>query len=153
MAETKKTVTVASKAKTTSEKSAAKPKTTTKKTASPKTTAKKTPKKLSVTIDTICKKVEQMLPKTTAIQEKIAVDIEVWGFEDGSNAKMYIEIKNGKVTVSPYTYNEKDFRVAVSFVNVKNYIDGKLSFKDMLASSEFYAEGNIIAALKMSAIF
>lgn len=128
--------------------SAAKPKAAVKKTV-----AKKAPKKPSITIETICGKVEQMLPKTASFKEKIAVDIEVWGFEDGSNAKMYIEANDGKVTVSPHTYNEKDFRVALSFANAKNFIDGKLTLKEMLTSSDFYAEGNIVAALKLAALF
>lgn len=159
MAETKKNAAKTSKTtsssstatlkKTASNKtSAAKPKATVKKTV-----AKKTPKKPSITIETICGKVEQMLPKTAPFKEKIAVDIEVWGFEDGSNAKMYIEANDGKVTVSPHTYNEKDFRVALSFVNAKNFIDGKLTLKEMLASSDFYAEGNIVAALKLASLF
>lgn len=137
-----------SKKVTAEKQSAAKPKAAVKKTS-----AKKAPKKPSVTIETICGKVEQMLPKTAPFKEKIAVDIEVWGFEDGSNAKMYIEANNGIVTVSPHTYNEKDFRVAVSFANAKNFIDGKLALKDMLLSSDFYAEGNVVAALKLAALF
>lgn len=159
MAETKKNAAKTSKT-TSSSSTAALKKTASNKTSAAKskagvkkTTAKKAPKKPSITIETICGKVEQMLPKTAPFKEKIAVDIEVWGFEDGSNAKMYIEANDGKVTVSPHTYNEKDFRVALSFVNAKNFIDGKLTLKEMLASSDFYAEGNIVAALKLASLF
>lgn len=133
-------------------------KTTAKKAATAKKTTakapvKKAPKKPAVTIDTICKKVEKMLPKTASFKDKIAVDIEVWGFEDGSNAKMYIETNDGKVTVSPYTYDEKDFRIAVSFANAKAFVDGKITLKEMLSSPDFYAEGNIVAAIKLASIF
>lgn len=159
MAETKKNAAKTSKT-TSSSSTAALKKTASNKTSAgkskatvKKTVAKKAPKKPSITIETICGKVEQMLPKTAPFKEKIAVDIEVWGFEDGSNAKMYIEANDGKVTVSPHTYNEKDFRVALSFVNAKNFIDGKLTLKEMLASSDFYAEGNIVAALKLASLF
>jgi len=120
------------------------------KVASP---AKKAPKKPAVTIDTICNKVEKLLSKKASFKEKVAVDIEIWGFEDGSNAKMYIEAKDGKITVSPHTYDEKDFRVSVSFAVAKSFVDGKMTFKEMLASQEFYAEGNIGAAVKLASIF
>ncbi|MGN0683763.1 MAG: SCP2 sterol-binding domain-containing protein [Oscillospiraceae bacterium] len=160
MAETKKT---AAKAPAAAKKTAAKPaakktastakKPAAKKAAPAKTAAKKAPKKPAVTIETICGKVEKLLPKTVSFKEKIAVDIEVWGFEDGSNAKMYIEANGGKVTVSPHTYEEKDFRVAVSFANAKAFVDGKATIKDLLASPDFYAEGNVVAALKLASIF
>lgn len=133
-------------------KTTAKKASTAKKTTA-KAPVKKAPKKPAVTIDTICKKVEKMLPKTASFKDKIAVDIEVWGFEDGSNAKMYIETNDGKVKVSPYTYDEKDFRVAVSFANAKAFIDGKMTLKEMLSSPDFYAEGNIVAAIKLASIF
>lgn len=127
-------------------KSSAKP-------AAAKTPAKKAVKKPAVTIDTICKKVEKMLPKTASFKEKIAVDIEVWGFEDGSNAKMYIEANDGKISVSPHTYDAKDFRVSVNFALAKAFVDGKMSLKEMVASPDFYAEGNIGAAVKLASIF
>ncbi len=127
------------------------------KAAATKTTAKvpakKAPKKPVVTIDTICKKVEKLLPKTASFKEKIAVDIEVWGFEDGSNAKMYIEANDGKVTVSPHTYDAKDFRVSVSFAIAKAFVDGKMTLKEMVTSPDFYAEGNIGAAIRLASIF
>ncbi len=134
-------------AKTTAKPAAAK---SSAKAASP---AKKAPKKPAVTIDTICNKVEKLLPKKASFKEKVAVDIEVWGFEDGSNAKMYIEARDGKITVSPHTYDEKDFRVSVSFAVAKSFVDGKMTLKEMLASSDFYAEGNIGAAIKLGSIF
>ncbi len=149
-----------SAAKPAAAKSAAKPAATktaksaaSKSSAKAASTAKKAPKKPAVTIDTICNKVEKLLPKKASFKEKVAVDIEVWGFEDGSNAKMYIEAKDGKVTVSPHTYDEKDFRVSVSFAVAKSFIDGKMTFKEMLVSPDFYAEGNIGAAVKLASIF
>lgn len=139
-------------------KTAAAAKTT--KTAAKKTTdaakpaAKKPGRKAAVTIDSICSKVEKKISKTkaAAIKEKIAVDIEVWGFEDGSK-KMYIEVDNGKVTVSPHTYEAKDFRVSLSVVNAVAFADGKITLKALLDSNEFYAEGNVAKAVKLASVF
>lgn len=159
-------------AKTTTEKKATAAKTTEKKAAPAKTAEKKAapaktaekkaakapakkaaPKKTVVTIETICNKLQKKLPKTVSFKEKIAVDIEVWGFEDGSNAKMYIEANDGKITVSPHSYDDKEFRVSVSFANAVAFVDGKMTLKELLASPEFYAEGKIVPAVKLAAIF
>ncbi len=139
-------------------KTAAKTAKTAKTAAAKSAAAKKAPAKKAVkvtTIETVCKKIEKKISKTkaAAVKEKIAVDIEVWGFEDGSNGKMYIEVNNGVVTVSPHTYDAKDFRVSVSYANAAAFIDGKLTLKALVESKDFYAEGNIAAAVKLAAIF
>lgn len=145
----KKTSAAAKTTKTTKTAKAAK--TTASKTAAP---AKKPGRKASVTIDSICTKAEKKISKTkaAAIKEKIAVDIEVWGFEDGSK-KMYIEINNGKATVSPHTYEAKDFRVSLSVANAVALVEGKTTLKALLESQEFYAEGNIAKAIKLASVF
>ena len=172
--EEKKTA-VKSTAKTTAaKKPAAKPaakttKTAVKKTAAKttKTAAKSTAKKTApaakkttrkpkpITIDNICKLVEKKIVKTkvAAIKTDVAVDIEVWGFEDGSNQKMYIEIKGGKASVMPHSYDAKDFRVSLSFANAMDFANGKLTLAKLIESKDFYAEGNIVAALKLASIF
>lgn len=150
-------------AKTTA-KAAAKPaaKAAAKKTTSVAAkTAAKTPAKKGgrkpapVTINTICDKLKKKISKTkaAAIKEKIAVEIEVWGFEDGSNSYMYVEVNDGKVTVSPHNYEAKSFRVSLSFANAVAFITGKTNLKKLVESVDFYAEGNIASAVKLAAIF
>lgn len=146
-------------------KTAAKPaaKTNAKKTtkSSAKTAVAKAPAKKGgrkpapVTIDTICAKLEKKISKTkaSAIKEKIAVEIEVWGFEDGSNSYMYVEVNDGKVTVSPHNYEAKNFRVSLSFANATAFVEGKMTLKKLIDSGDFYAEGNIASAVKLSAVF
>lgn len=146
-------------------KTAAKPaaKTTVKKTtkASAKTAVAKAPAKKGgrkpapVTIDTICAKLEKKIDKrkVSAVKEKIAVEIEVWGFEDGSNSYMYVEVNEGKVTVAPHDYKEKSFRVSLSFANATAFVNGNITLKKLVESGDFYAEGNIASAVKLSAIF
>lgn len=150
-------------AKTTA-KAAAKPaaKAAAKKTTSVAAkTAAKTPAKKGgrkpapVTIDTICDKLKKKISKTkaAAIKEKIAVEIEVWGFEDGSNSYMYVEVNDGKVTVSPHNYEAKSFRVSLSFANAVAFVNNKTNLKKLVESGDFYAEGNIALAVKLAAIF
>ncbi len=138
-------------------------KTTAKTAKSTKTSAKKAvpaSKKTSrkpkpITIDNICKLIEKKVVKANAakIKDTLAVDIEVWGFEDGSNQKMYIEVKDGKVNVMPHSYDAKDFRVSLSFANAMDFANGKITLAKLLESNDFYAEGNIVSAIKLAAIF
>lgn len=132
-----------------------------KKTAAKKTTAKKAPAKKAVrkpkpvTVENICKLIEKKIVKSkaAAVKTDVAVDIEVWGFEDGSNQKMYIEVKGGKVSVMPHSYDAKDFRVSLSFANAMAFANGKLTLAKMLESKDFYAEGNIVSAIVLASIF
>lgn len=152
-------------AKKTVTKAATKPaaKKTTAKAAVKTTDAKKTApavkkggrKPKPITVDTICGLVAKKISKTkvAAVKENVAVDIEVWGFEDGSNQKMYIEVRDGKASVMPHTYDAKDFRVSLSFANAMDFANGKITLAKLLESKDFYAEGNIVAALKLASIF
>lgn len=137
--------------KTTAKSAAAKTAKTAAKTAA--TPAKKPGRKPKpVTIDTICTLVAKKVSKPK-FKDNIAVDIEVWGFEDGSNHKMYIEVRDGKVSVMPHSYDEKDFRVSLSFANAVDFANGKLTLAKLIESKDFYAEGNIVSALKLATIF
>ncbi len=171
----KKTEEKSTAVKTTAAKAAAKPaakkaapKTTAKpaakkttKTAAKKPAAKKAPAKKAarkpkpITVDNICKLVEKKIVKSkaAAVKTDVAVDIEVWGFEDGSNQKMYIEIKGGKASVMPHSYDAKDFRVSLSFANAMAFANGKLTLAKLLESKDFYAEGNIVSAVLLASIF
>ena len=108
-----------------------------------------------ITIETVCKLIEKKIVKANVSKVKgtVAADIEVWGFEDGSNQKMYIEVKDGKASVMPHTYNAKDFRVSLSFANAMDFANGKITLAKLIDSEDFYAEGNIAAAVKMASIF
>ena len=163
--EEKKSTVKTTAAKKSSPAKAAKPKATAaKKTAAKKpakaaskSTAKKTAvrKPKPITIDNICTLVSKKIVKTkaAAVKTDVAVDIEVWGFADGSNHKMYIEIKGGKATVMPHSYDAKDFRVSLSFANAMDFANGKITLAKLIDSKDFYAEGNIVAALKLASIF
>lgn len=143
-------------------KTAAKPaakkttKTAAKKPAAKKAPAKKAVKKAKpITVENICKLVEKKIVKSkaAAVKTDVAVDIEVWGFEDGSNQKMYIEIKGGKASVMPHSYDAKDFRVSLSFANAMAFANGKLTLAKLLESKDFYAEGNIVSAVLLASVF
>ncbi len=122
-------------------KAAAKP-------AAKKPAAKKAPAKKELTVADVAAKLAKKLDakKAAAIEGKCAVDIKLYGqFE----AHMYIEVKDGKLSVAPYDYVERDIEAAVSVENALAIIDGKLSVADALADGRLYAFGNIGVAAKL----
>ena len=107
-----------------------------------------------VTVDDIVakiyKRIDKSAAKKIAAEGKAAVDIKLYGpFE----AHMYIEIKNGNVSVAPYDYIEKDIEAAVSVENALAIADGKLSVKDAVENGALYVFGNVQFALKFAELF
>ncbi len=130
------------------------------KTAAKKTAAKAEPKKRAprkpkpVTVDDIVAKIYKRIDKTAAksiaAEGKAAVDIKLYGpFE----AHMYIEVKNGNVSVAPYDYIERDIEAAISVENALAIADGKLSIKDAVENGALYVFGNVQFALKLAKLF
>lgn len=130
------------------------------KTAAKKTAAKAEPKKRAprkpkpVTVDDIVAKIYKRIDKTAAksiaAEGKAAVDIKLYGpFE----AHMYIEVKNGNVSVAPYDYIERDIEAAISVEDALAIADGKLSIKDAVENGALYVFGNVQFALKLAKLF
>lgn len=130
------------------------------KAAAKKTAAKAEPKKRAprkpkpVTVDDIVAKIYKRIDKTAAksiaAEGKAAVDIKLYGpFE----AHMYIEVKNGNVSVAPYDYIERDIEAAISVENALAIADGKLSIKDAVKNGALYVFGNVQFALKLAKLF
>lgn len=119
------------------------------------TPAKRAPRKSKpITTDDIVakvyKRINKAAAKSIAAEGKAAVDIKLYGpFE----AHMYIEIKNGVVSVAPYDYIEKDIEAAISVENALAIADGKLSVKDAVENGSLYVFGNVQFALKLAKLF
>lgn len=139
-----------------SEKKAASRKAKTAPKAEAKAPAKRPGRKPKpITIDDICGKVEKKLSKSKAAKIKgtIAVDIEIYGWENGENKHMYIELKDGRAVVAPYDYNEKTFRAHISFEDAVAFLAGKLTLKEAVVSDKIYAEGVVGDAVKIASLF
>lgn len=138
------------------EKPAAK-KTASKKAASAATPVvkKRTPRKpKTVTVDDVVAKVSKRIDKEAAKQVaangKAAIDIKLYGsFE----AHMYIEIKDGVVTVAPFDYIEKDIEAAVPVDVALAIADGKTSVKEAVENGSLYVYGNVHFALLFAKLF
>lgn len=136
-------------------KAAAKPaakKSAAKAEPAPKKRAVKKPK--SITVDDIVakiyKKIDTAAAKDIVSEGKAAVDIKLYGsFE----AHMYIEIKNGVVSVAPYDYIEKDIEAAISVENALAIADGKLTVEEAVENGALYVFGNVQFALMFAKLF
>lgn len=118
----------------------------------PKKRAVKKPK--SITVDDIVakiyKKIDTAAAKDIVSEGKAAVDIKLYGsFE----AHMYIEIKNGVVSVAPYDYIEKDIEAAISVENALAIADGKLTVEEAVENGALYVFGNVQFALMFAKLF
>ena len=148
-------------AKPAAKKAAAKP--AAKKTAA----AKKAPAKAAkaakpavkkpkvVGIDEMCKKLEKLVDKkkAAAVKANVAVDVKVWGWADETDRHFYIEIKDGALTISPFEYNAASFEAYISYDNMLQFLNGKLTLANAIASGALNANGNIPAALALGNIF
>lgn len=123
--------------------------------AEKKAPAKRGPKAKPVTIDDICAKLAKKISaaKAAKLTYTIAVDVEVWGWEDGSNKHLYIEVKDGKADVQPYEYDACNFKAFISFADAMAVVDGKLSIMDALQSGKLNAIGVVGDAVKLASIF
>lgn len=139
-------------------KAAAKP--AVKKTAA----AKKAPAKAAkpavkkpkvVGIDEMCKKLEKLVDakKAAGVKANVAVDVKVWGWEDETDRHFYIEIKDGALSISPFEYNAASFEAYISYDNMLQFLNGKLTLANAIASGALNANGNIPAALALGSIF
>ncbi len=138
-------------AKSTAAKSTAK---SAKKTvAAAKKPAVKKPKVVSV--EEMCGKLEKLIDKSkaSAVKTNVAVDVKVWGWDDNQDRHLYIEIKNGVLSVAPHEYNASSFEAYISYENILKFLNGKLTLKDAIAVGALNANGNIPAALIIGSIF
>lgn len=108
-----------------------------------------------VDIAEICVKLDKMINKSNAgkISGIVAVDVEVWGWNDDSKQHLYIEVKNGTVTVAPHDYRDSAFNAYISYENIIKIVNGKLSLSDAIVSGALNANGNIPAAIAIGTLF
>lgn len=118
----------------------------------PKKRAGRKPKPITVNdvVAKIYKRINKTAGKQVAAEGRAAVDIKLYGsFE----AHMYIEVKDGKVSVEPYDYIERDLEVAVPVDVALAIADGKTTIKEAVENGSLYVFGNVQFALKFAKLF
>ena len=120
--------------------------------SAPKKRAGRKPKPITVNdvVAKIYKRINKAAGKQVAAEGRAAVDIKLYGsFE----AHMYIEVKDGKVSVEPYDYIERDLEAAVPVDVALAIADGKTTIKEAVENGSLYVFGNVQFALKFAKLF
>ena len=120
--------------------------------AAPKKRAGRKPKPITVNdvVAKVYKRINKAAGKQVAAEGRAAVDIKLYGsFE----AHMYIEVKDGKVSVEPYDYIERDLEAAVPVDVALAIADGKTTIKEAVENGSLYVFGNVQFALKFAKLF
>ena len=120
--------------------------------SAPKKRAGRKPKPITVNdvVAKIYKRIDKAAGKQVAPEGRAAVDIKLYGsFE----AHMYIEVKDGKVSVEPYDYIERDLEAAVPVDVALAIADGKTTIKEAVENGSLYVFGNVQFALKFAKLF
>ncbi len=126
-----------------------------------KSTQRKKPgrKPAALSAEKICDLLKKKLDKNAvaSVSDKIAVDIEIWGVENEPDRRLYIEIKDGKAEIQPYSYDDKDIKVYISYSDAFEILNGKLTLKDAVFSGKLTVqivknEGNILPAMTLASI-
>ena len=120
--------------------------------SAPKKRAGRKPKPITVNdvVAKIYKRIDKAAGKQVAAEGRAAVDIKLYGsFE----AHMYIEVKDGKVSVEPYDYIERDLEATVPVDVALAIADGKTTIKEAVENGSLYVFGNVQFALKFAKLF
>ena len=82
--------------------------------------------------------------------ENIAVEFDIKGEGEGA---FYIEIKNGKVSVEPYEYYDRDAKIIITADELVKIIKSEKKPEDSFDDGSMSIEGNISAAREIMEVF
>lgn len=111
----------------------------------------------TVSLEDICKKLEKMVNKTKvgAVKGTAAVDVKIWDWENeaGQERHLYIELKDGKVSVMPHDYKDSSFNAYISYADAVSVAEGKLKVSDAVMDGKLKSDFNLADVLKIASIF
>ncbi len=72
--------------------------------------------------------------------DKLAVQINVTGKDAGI---FYIEILNGRLSVEPYDYHDRDFSLTADSAEISRLISGRMNTVNAVAAGKLQIEGSM----------
>ncbi|MCM1226777.1 MAG: SCP2 sterol-binding domain-containing protein [Clostridium sp.] len=102
--------------------------------------------KLNEIIETIKKKIDGRTFE--GLPEKFAAE-----FQLKDSGVFYVEIKDGKINIEPYEYNDRDILVSASADTLKKILDNKLGIEKALITGKIKVSGNLQKAMFIKKIF
>ena len=77
----------------------------------------------------------------------LAVQVNITGNDSGV---FYVEIKDGKINVEPYEYNDRNCAITISLADFNKLIDGKLDPILAFGTGKLKVDGDVGKALEFS---
>jgi putative sterol carrier protein len=95
-----------------------------------------------MTYEEIVKEAQKLVAKADAsgISDHLAVQYNVTGEGEGA---FYMEVKDGKVEVQPYDYNDRDILVTADAQTILDMMSGKLDVVAAYLTHKISAEGDL----------
>ncbi len=98
---------------------------------------------------------EEMLKKVRGIAENkdatgrdfLAVQVNITGDRGGV---FYVEVKDQKISVEPYEYNDRSCAITIDMENLNQLIDGKLDPVFAFTTGKLKVDGDVGKALEFS---
>ena len=105
-------------------------------------------KRTTMTFDELLEKVRELAAKAdVSEQEFLAVQVNVTGKNPGV---FYVEVKDHKVNVEPYEYNDRNCAVTMNMTDFNKLLDGKLDAVLAFTIGKLKVDGDIGKALEFS---
>ncbi len=100
-------------------------------------------------------KFDELLTKVRKLASKkdvsdhdfLAVQVNISGKESGV---FYVEVKDSKINVEPYEYNDRNCAITISLTDFNKLIDGKLDPILAFGTGKLKVDGDVGKALEFS---
>ncbi|MBR6344832.1 MAG: SCP2 sterol-binding domain-containing protein [Lachnospiraceae bacterium] len=101
-----------------------------------------------MTFEELLTKVRDLASKTDASgRDFLAVQVNITGKEGGV---FYVEVKDGRINVEPYEYNDRNCAITINMTNFNKLIDGKLDPILAFTTGKLKVDGDAGKALEFS---
>ncbi len=101
-----------------------------------------------MTFNELVEKVRTMAGKVDASnRDFLAVQINITGKDSGV---FYVEVKDHRINVEPYEYNDRNCAVTMNMTNFNKLLDGKLDPVLAFTTGKLKVDGDVGKALEFS---
>lgn len=96
--------------------------------------------------DVVYKVQKQVIKSRAKTDQHIAVQFNIVGEGEGA---FYIEIDDGRISVQPYEYYDRDAVVYVDAETLFDVLEQKIAIADVTGSGKFVVQGNYDATMAL----
>ena len=88
-----------------------------------------------------------MTADPSVVKDFLAIQINLTGLGGGT---FYVEVKDGKLSVEPYDYHDRNALLTISVGDFKKLADGKLDAGEAFGDGRLKIDGSIEKALELN---